>query len=281
MLFSAAIAIERCTAAVATSSRVKSAERVLDVLDLLARRGVPLATMDIAESLSMPKSTTHHLLNVMRERRFVSYWPDQRAWTLGVSAFEVGASYMRSGPLHRAGQKYMLALTNATNETSHLAVLQGTDVIYLDKREPLTPGVRLVTEIGSRLPAHLTAVGRAILSRLDPEQLADIYDGYTWPVRTGSGPTSLAELRPVLTETRERGYAYEKSSTTTGIDCIASPVVTRDGRAVAALGVAYMAAVKSDQDIEAIAAAVTTTAGEFSAGFGARVDDSLVEMGIA
>ncbi|WP_245839758.1 IclR family transcriptional regulator [Mycobacterium aquaticum] len=252
---------------------MKSAERVMDVLDLLARRGMPMATMEIAETLSLPKSTTHHLLNVMRERRFVSYWPDQRAWTLGVSAFEVGASYMRSGPLHRAGQRYMLALTTATNETSHLAVLQGTDVIYLDKREPLTPGVRLVTEIGSRLPAHLTAVGRAILSRLDAEQLSAMYDGYSWQSRTGQGPTSLADLRELLTSVRENGYAYERGTTTSGIDCIASPVLTRDRRAVAALGVAYMSATKSADQAREMAKIVVETAGDFSASFGARVDD--------
>lgn len=81
----------------------------------------------------------------------------------------------------------MLALTQSTDETSHLAVLQGSDVIYLDKREPLKPGVRLVTEIGTRLPAHLTAVGRAILSRLDAEQISALYEGgYTWPTRTGT-----------------------------------------------------------------------------------------------
>jgi DNA-binding IclR family transcriptional regulator len=258
---------------VATTSRVKSAERVMDVLDLLARRGMPMATMEIAETLSMPKSTTHHLLNVMRERRFVSYWPDQRAWTLGVSAFEVGASYMRSGPLHRAGQRYMLALTTATSETSHLAVLQGTDVIYLDKREPMTPGVRLVTEVGSRLPAHLTAVGRAILSRLDVDQLTTMYDGYSWQSRTGEGPTSLADLREVLKGVREQGYAYEQGTTTSGIDCIASPVLTRDRRAVAALGVAYLSATKSAEQAAGMARTVVATAREFSESFGARVDE--------
>lgn len=251
----------------------------MDVLDLLARRGVPMATMEIAETLSMPKSTTHHLLNVMRERRFVSYWSDQRAWTLGVAAFEVGASYMRSGPLHRAGQRYMLALTNAVNETSHLAVLQGTDVIYLDKREPLTPGVRLVTEVGSRLPAHLTAVGRAILSRLDAEQLSGLYDGYSWMSRTGEGPTSLSALREVLQSVRDRGYAYEQGTTTSGIDCIASPVLTRDGRAVAALGVAYMSATKSAEQAAGIAKTVVATAADFSASFGARVDEAHVDEG--
>ncbi len=157
-----------------------------------------MAATEIASALDLPKSTTHHLLNVMRDRRFVSYWPDQRAWTLGVSAFEVGASYMRSGPLHREGQRHMVALTKAADETSHLAVLQGTDVIYLDKREPLKPGVRLVTEVGTRLPAHLTAVGRAILARLDPEQLSALYadtPGPPAPARGRRPSTTCAPCR--------------------------------------------------------------------------------------
>lgn len=267
----------------ATTSRVKSAERVLDVLDLLARRGVPLVTMEIANTLSMPKSTTHHLLNVMRERRFASYWPDQRAWTLGVSAFEIGASYMRSGPLQRAAQRHMLSLTERTGETSHLAVLQGTDVIYVDKREPLTPGVRLVTEVGSRLPAHLTAVGRAILSRLDVEQVTALYDGYAWPQRTETGPTSTAALRSVLTSTREQGYAYEQGATTSGIDCIAAAVVTADGRPVAALGVAYMASVKKPEQVTRAIQIVQETAAVFSSDFGAKIDEPINKdtLGIA
>lgn len=267
----------------ATTSRVKSAERVLDVLDLLARRGVPLVTMEIANTLSMPKSTTHHLLNVMRERRFVSYWPDQRVWTLGVSAFEIGASYMRSGPLQRAAQRHMLSLTECTGETSHLAVLQGTDVIYVDKREPLTPGVRLVTEVGSRLPAHLTAVGRAILSHLDIEQVAALYDGYVWPQRTETGPTSIAALRSVLASTREQGYAYEQGATTSGIDCIAGAVVTADGRPVAALGVAYMSSVKKPEQVARTIQIVQETTAVFSSDFGAKVDEPIKKgtLGIA
>ncbi|MGW0043196.1 IclR family transcriptional regulator [Rhodococcus sp. NPDC003348] len=256
-----------------SSSRVKSAERVLDVLDLLARRGAPMAATEIAAELDLPKSTTHHLLNVMRDRRFVSYWPDQRAWTLGVSAFEVGASYMRSGPLHREGQRYLVALTQAVDETSHLAVLQGTDSIYLDKREPLKPGVRLVTEIGTRLPAHLTAVGRAVLARLDPEQLSALYDGYSWPTRTGAGPTSLTELRTVLRADRERGYSVERDSTTSGVTCVAGPVVTFEGRPVAALGVAYLTGSRTEAEAEQIAERVVATAADFSASLGDRMLD--------
>ncbi|GAB2631008.1 IclR family transcriptional regulator [Prescottella soli] len=260
-----------------STSRVKSAERVLDVLDLLARRGVPMAATEISSALDLPKSTTHHLLNVMRDRRFVAYWPDQRAWTLGVSAFEVGASYMRSGPLHREGQRHMVALTQAADETSHLAVLQGTDVIYLDKREPLKPGVRLVTEVGTRLPAHLTAVGRSILARLDPEQLSALYAGYSWPTRTGEGPTSLDDLRALLRTDRELGYAVERDSTTNGVTCIASPVVTRDGRPVAALGLAYLTGSRTEESTTDLARLVTDAAAHFSDSLSDRMLEESME----
>ncbi|QBJ96131.1 IclR family transcriptional regulator [Rhodococcus sp. ABRD24] len=260
-----------------STSRVKSAERVLDVLDLLARRGVPMAAIEISSALDLPKSTTHHLLNVMRDRRFVSYWPDQRAWTLGVSAFEVGASYMRSGPLHREGQRYMVELTKAADETSHLAVLQGTDVIYLDKREPLKPGVRLVTEVGTRLPAHLTAVGRSILARLDPEQLSALYAGYSWPTRTGEGPPALDALRELLRADREQGYAVERDSTTNGVTCIASPVVTRDGRPVAALGIAFLTGSRADEASAELAALVVGTTARFSASLSDRMVEQPIE----
>jgi len=252
-----------------TASRVKSAERVMDILDLLSRRGLPLPAMEIARALSLPKSTTHHLLNVMRERGFATYRPDERAWTLGVAAFEVGASYLRSGPLAHDGQRFMTALTNATGETAHLAVLQGTDVVYLDKREPVSPGVRLVTEVGTRLPAHLTAVGRALLARLDAERLDALYAGYGWPTRTGRGPTSMGGLRRALAEVRANGVAVERDTTTAGIECVAAAVSARDGSAIAALGVAYLAAAKDAGATEEVARRVRAAAAEFSHHLGA------------
>jgi hypothetical protein len=83
------------------SSTVKSAERLLDVLGLLARHTRPVPTMAIARECAIPKSSAHHLLNVMRARNFVTYYEAECAWGLGVAVFEIGSAYLRSEPLQR------------------------------------------------------------------------------------------------------------------------------------------------------------------------------------
>ena len=82
-------------------SAVPAAERALEVLQLLARRARPLAATDIARACGIPRSSRHQLLNVMRERGFVTYHEAEHAWALGVATFEVGSAFMRSGPLLR------------------------------------------------------------------------------------------------------------------------------------------------------------------------------------
>ncbi|MCP2621302.1 IclR family transcriptional regulator [Mycolicibacterium smegmatis] len=224
-----------------TSSKVKSAERALALLDLLSRLAEPVSTATIAEQLELPKSSAHHLLNVMHARRFVAYWPDVRRWTLGVAALELGAAYRRTGHLEHAVERHLKDLVERTGHTSHLAVLQGHDAVYLAKREPTNSGIRLVTDVGTRIPAHLTAVGRCLLAALDDDALASLYRDYDWPQRTDTRITSVAALKGVLDDVRASGYAAEVGATTDGIECIAAPVSVGDGTAVAAIGIARVA----------------------------------------
>lgn len=248
----------------ASTSRVKSAERTLEVLGLLARADRPLSTLEIARAVDMPKSTSHHLLNVMAEHRFLEYRSDLRMWTLGVASLEIGAAYQRNGALTGKSQRYLQALTSQTGLTSHLAVLQGPDVVYLDKREPPVSGIRLVTEVGTRLPAHLTAVGRAILSRMSSAQIVQLYDGYSWPVRTGSSVHSLEDLNDLLEGIRETSVAFESDSTTLGISCIASPVTGATSDPLAAIGIAYLSVTQTEESESRMSAVVRDTAGELS-----------------
>jgi DNA-binding IclR family transcriptional regulator len=221
------------------SSTIKSAERTLDVLQLLSSSLRPVPTMVVVRECGIPKSSAHHLLNVMRGRGWVTYYEEDRAWGLGAAAFETGSAYLRSQPLQRLGRPVLRALTVGTGLTSHLAVLHGADVLYLDKELVAGSALRLVTEVGVRLPAHLTAVGRAILAWLSPAQVRALYPRPVLLRRTEAGPLTIARLLDDLAEVRERGYALEVGLTTPGIGCVAAAALSHEGYPIAAVGLTF------------------------------------------
>lgn len=249
---------------------VKSAERVLEVLTLLAQHTRPVPTMTIARECGIPKSSAHQLLNVMRARHFVIYYDAEHAWGLGVASFEIGSAYLRSEPLQRLGRPVLVALTERTGDTSHLAILHGTEVLYLDKEEASGPAPKLVTEIGVRLPAHLTAVGRAILAELTEPQVRALYANQPLVHRTGRGPENLRELLEQLAEVRACGFAHEDQMVTPGIGCVAGPVLSHENVPVAAVGVTYVAAQRDAQGIADVAATVRQMASRLSTNLGYR-----------
>ncbi|MBN8870143.1 MAG: IclR family transcriptional regulator [Solirubrobacterales bacterium] len=238
-------------------SGAKSADRALSVLSFLATRATPTPTMTIARECSIPKSSTHHLLNLMRERNFVTYYEVERAWGLGVAVFEIGSAYLRRTPLRRLGRPILEQLAADINHTTHMAVLHGTDVLYIDKEEPPENNVRLVTEVGVRLPAHLTAVGRAILAELPEEQVRAIYADQPLVSRTEHHCDDLDSLITELAEVRESSYAYDDQMVTPGICCLAAPVFSHEGVPMAAVGTSYVVAQCDDEQVERLAVAVT------------------------
>jgi DNA-binding IclR family transcriptional regulator len=147
-------------------------------------------------------------------------------------------------------------------------MLHGTDVLYIDKQQPLGNAASLVTEVGVRLPAHLTAVGRAILAELPEPQLKALYDGAPLVRRTGRGPGSLAALRRELAEGRERGYALDAEMVTPGITCVAAPVFSHEGVPVAAIGLTFVSAQRSAKQVDEAAAATRELAARLSSNLG-------------
>lgn len=230
--------------------------------------------MTIARECGIPKSSAHHLLNVMRARHFVTYYETERAWGLGVAVFEIGSSYLRSAPLQRMGRHLLVELTAETGETAHLAMLHGTEVLYIDKEQPLGTGAKLVTEVGVRLPAHLTAVGRAILAELPEAQVRALYANQPLVLRTGQGPNHINALLRDLKTVRRAGVALDDEMVTPGISCLACPVFSHEGVPAAAIGVTFVTAQRSAPDVELAAARVRQVSSRLSANLGyvPRVD---------
>lgn len=236
-------------------SQVPAATRTLRVLRFLASQPDPVSLDRILRACDLPRSTAYHLLNAMIDEGFVVHLAEEHRYGLGVAAFEVGSGYSRQAPLQRIARRPLAALVDRSGQSAHLAVLHGRDVLYvLEERAPGRPP--LVTDVGVRLPAHLTASGRAVLAHLPAGQVRALYSSPSDFVdRHGAGPRTLGALRTVLSETRQRGWATEDGEVTQGLASVAAAVVDHNGHPVAGVALTY-----ADGDAAALSREVRRTA---------------------
>ncbi|MET0854640.1 MAG: IclR family transcriptional regulator [Microterricola sp.] len=220
----------------AVSSKVPAAEHTLRILSFLSTQRGPVPAATIASALGIPRSTVYHLLVVLAQHGFVLHLPEAKRYGLGPAAFELSGGFSRQEPLSRIGQPLLAGLVDRVGESGHLVVLHGRDVLYIaEERAPRRP--RLVTDVGIRLPAHLTASGRAMLATLPPAQLRALYpDAAAFVDRNGQPPHNYSQLKAVLQTVRERGYATEDSAVTEDFASLA--VAVRDHVGWPAAGIA-------------------------------------------
>lgn len=242
--------------------QVPAATKAMRVLKFLASQPDPVPLDRIMRACDLPRSSAYHLMAAMAEEGFVTHLVDDRRYGLGVAAFEVGSGYSRQAPLQRLARRHVAALSDRVGESAHLAVPHGRDVLYvIEERAAGRPP--LVTEVGVRLPAHLTASGRAILAALPTAQVRALYpDRESFVQRHGSGPTSLSALRTILADTRQRGLATEDGEITPGLASVGAAVLDHNDHPLAAVAVTYP--VDGDAEPDRIAEAVRATAAALS-----------------
>jgi DNA-binding IclR family transcriptional regulator len=255
---------------VARSSSVPAAEQALAVLQHLARQPGPVPAAAMARDLGLPRSTTYHLLAVLTRAGFVVHLPEERRYGLGVSAFEIGTAYTRQEPLARLARPVLARLVDEVGHSAHLAVLHGREVLYVvEERAPGRPP--LVTDVGVRLPAQLTASGRAVLADLPSAQVRALFpDADAFVDRHGVGPRSLSGLRRLLVDVRRAGFASEDGEVTPGFASVAAAVHDHTGRPVAGTAVTFPAEEVSGDERVRLASRVSTAAGELTRRIGGR-----------
>jgi DNA-binding IclR family transcriptional regulator len=251
-------------------SQVPAATRTLQVLRFLAGQPEPVPLDRIMKALDLPRSTAYHLVNAMIDEGFVVHLPEERRYGLGVAAFEVGSGYSRQAPLARISRRLLADLVDETKQSAHLAVLHGRDVLYvLEERAPGRPP--LVTDVGVRLPAHLTASGRAILAALPAAQVRAAYpDRSAFTLRHAAGPTGPRQLTALLQETRQRGHATEDGEVTPGFASVAAVVLDHNAYPVAGLAVTYESGGRPPEEQAQYAAAVRRAAAALTARLSGR-----------
>ena len=245
-------------------SKVPAADQTLQILRLLSAQRGPMPAASIASALGLPRSTVYHLLAVLIEHGFVLHFPEARRYGIGVAAYELSSAFSRQEPLSRLGRPILAGLVDTIGESGHVAVLHGTDVVYIvEERAPRRP--RLVTDVGVRLPSHLTASGRALLATLPAEQLRALYpDASAFDHRTGAGPHTYGELKRVVAEVRERGYATEDGEVTPGFASVAVSVRDHAGWPAAGIAITFPRENIERTEWDALAAQVRAAAAELS-----------------
>ncbi|NQX29107.1 IclR family transcriptional regulator [Microbacteriaceae bacterium VKM Ac-2854] len=218
---------------------IPAARNALRILSHLATQRGPVSAASIALALDLPRSTVYRLLGVLQEQGFALHLPEARRYGIGIAAFELSSGYSRQEPLARLGSPILASLVDHLGESAHLAVLHGRDVLYLvEERAPRRPA--LVTDVGVRLPSHLTASGLAQLAALPRAQLRALFpDQKAFAHRFEGGVTRYSELKRMLDTVRARGYASEDGAVTEGIASVAIAVRDHAGWPAAGIAVTF------------------------------------------
>ena len=201
---------------------VKSADRTLDVLEELARSPGSLALGELSRRLAIPKSSLHGLLRTLERRGWVEADQSGLRFSLGVRAMQLAGSYLDQDRVLAAARPVLDLIANETGETVQLARLDGGDVVYLAQRQARHP-VRLISSIGQRLPAHATALGKALLARMEEAELDRRLD-FPLASLTEWTITERPRLLADLQAARVRGYAIDEQEASHGLYCFAAAV---------------------------------------------------------
>lgn len=245
-------------------AQVPAAVQTLSILRFLARQGGPVPAGTITRELRLPRSTTYHLLATLQAEGFVVHLPEDRRYALGIGAYELGSGYTRQAPLQRLARVPLATLVDRTGQSAHLAVLYGRDVIYvIEERAPGRPP--LVTDVDVRLPAPLTASGRAMLAALPAQQVRALFPGPTaFVLRNERGPQSPSALRALLVAVRRDGVAVENGEVTPGFASVAAAVLDPSRHPIASVAVTFPDAEVDAAGREQLARRVLDTAGRIT-----------------
>ncbi|MEV7623586.1 IclR family transcriptional regulator [Actinoplanes sp. NPDC089786] len=200
---------------------VRTVERALWLLRTIAATPAPMTFGELHKVSDLPRASVHNLLATLEETGFVVRDGNGR-YSVGLAAFEVGSAHQVRTGLLRLAEPILRDLVRRHNETCHLGILDGSDVLYVERLESTQP-VRLTTATGRRVPAHATGIGKALLALRPDAEVAALYPTGL-PSLTPSTLTAVPTLLRDLTETRRRGWAIDNEESTPGVRCAAAAV---------------------------------------------------------
>ena len=247
--------------------KVQVIDRALAILEVLAADGPALTLAELAGRIKLPKSTVLRLLSVLQQHRFVDREPRSGDYRLGLKLVELGASASSQLDFVDRARPYLKHLMDTTGETVFLSVLDGAEVLAVDRIESART-IRVPLNAGGRTPAYCTANGKALVAFLSDAEIDARFGKAKLRGYTRNTITTMAGLKTELRRVRAMGYAVDHEEMEEGLKCVAAPVRNLSGIVVASVGILAPAFRLPDKKLSAIATEVVNAADNVSAELG-------------
>lgn len=219
-----------------TETGISSISKALAIFELLASAQEGMELREIASALNLPKPSLRRILLILMADGYVHQDENSRRYELGLKFLQLGTAHLEKMDIRKKALPVLKELMLETDETVHLAILDGTEIIFVERVES-SQAVRMISKLGMRIPAQLTASGKALLAFLPAVERARLLSRLNYEKRL---PNSIAEARILeehLQEVAQQGFAIDDEESDTGVRCLAAPVCDSRGRPVAAVSV--------------------------------------------
>ena len=247
---------------------IQSLARGIKMLELLAQVGEPLTMSQLAEQMKMNRPTTYRFLYTLENLKLVERNPESKAYQIAPNILKLGYGVFQTSDLWKTAHPYLVGAKQKYNETFNVSILDGTKILYIDRVK--TQSILSINlEIGSKLPAYCTSMGRVLLANMDESELRNLLKKIKWEKYTPQTITSLKKLKRILTEVRKKGVSVNRGELALELWSAAAPIRNHSGKVVAAVNMAVNALKHEEGYVEQIMIpAVLEVANQISSAMG-------------
>ncbi len=248
---------------------ITSVDRCLRILEILSNIGTCGIT-ELGERLGIDKSSVYRIVSTMRHKDYVEQVPESKKYVLGLKILELANRLVDKMELASKVRPFLEQLNDLSGETSHLAVLRKSRVVYID-RVASSEVVAVTTSIGAHEPAYSAATGKAIMAFLSQDALKEamtVIEAEGLEVFTDKTISTIPGLHKELARVREKGYAFDNEERYLGVRCLAAPILDHERVVIASIGISGPVTRLTNKRIQELAAVVKAISQKASASLG-------------
>ncbi|MDI9458495.1 MAG: IclR family transcriptional regulator [Bacillota bacterium] len=248
---------------------MRSVAQVLGVLDYLETCSSGATVTEVAEALEVHKSTASRLLASMRVAGYVTRSELTGRYSLGIRVVELAKAKLEQFDLRTHARPYLEELWRRTEETVHLAIMEGDRLVYIDKIDTTHIFV-MRSRIGSRIPAYCTALGKAILAALPADDRDAIIEKTQFRAYAPKTITDAQVLKDHLKRVAHQGYAVDDEENEEGMRCVAAAIRNHSGEVVGAISISAPTSRMPEDKVQELGVLVNEVCARLSASLGYR-----------